>query len=303
MNKKVNKKTIIYIVIAVGLCIGTILYLLADRYLIEHAEAQVKNSQTLKSSTEQYTADENSYISDSKSIKITKKTKGSGNNKVTYYVADVQVKDATELTAQLAKNTFGRNIIDYTSTIAENNDAIFAINGDYYGFRSDGVVIRNGVLYRNEPARIGLALYKDGRMEIYDETEIPAEQLLADGVWSTYSFGPALVDNGEIVEGIDSIEVDTNFGNHSIQGKHPRTGIGMIDNNHYVFIVVDGRSKGYSRGMTLTELAQVFKELGCKVAYNFDGGGSSTMYFMGKVVNNPLGKNQERGVSDILCLN
>ncbi|MNW12867.1 hypothetical protein D3C71_2106620 [compost metagenome] len=74
----------------------------------------------------------------------------------------------------------------------------------------------------------------------------------------------------------------------------------MLAPNHYVFIVVDGRKEGYSRGMTLTEFAQTFADLGCTEAYNLDGGGSSTMYFMGRVVNNPLGKNRERGVSDIL---
>jgi exopolysaccharide biosynthesis protein len=96
--------------------------------------------------------------------------------------------------------------------------------------------------------------------------------------------------------------VDTNFGNHSIQGSNPRTGIGIIDENHFVFIVVDGRSPGYSKGVTLTEFAQIFKDLGCTDAYNIDGGGSSTMVFMGRVVNNPLGKNKERGTSDILFI-
>ena len=66
--------------------------------------------------------------------------------------------------------------------------------------------------------------------------------------------------------------------------------------------MVDGRSKGYSRGVTLTEFAEMFKALGCSAAYNLDGGGSSTMYFMGRVVNNPLGKNKERGTSDILFI-
>ena len=55
-------------------------------------------------------------------------------------------------------------------------------------------------------------------------------------------------------------------------------------------------------GMTCTELAELMKELGAHDALNFDGGGSSTMYFMGRVVNNPLGKQKERGVSDILYL-
>lgn len=102
--------------------------------------------------------------------------------------------------------------------------------------------------------------------------------------------------------GLEKIEIDTNFGNHSIQGNNPRTGVGIIANNHFVFAVVDRRSSGYSRGVTLTEFAQIFKDLGCTDAYNIDGGGSSTMYFMGRVVNNPLGRNQERGTSDILFI-
>jgi exopolysaccharide biosynthesis protein len=87
---------------------------------------------------------------------------------------------------------------------------------------------------------------------------------------------------------------------HPIQGTNPRTGIGILSNNHFVFVVVDGRDPGYSRGVTLAEFAQIFKDLGCTTAYNLDGGGSSTMYFMGEVVNNPSQKHGERAVSDIL---
>ena len=65
---------------------------------------------------------------------------------------------------------------------------------------------------------------------------------------------------------------------------------------------IDGRSSGYSRGVTLTEFARIFESLGCTQAYNLDGGGSSTLYFQGRVVNNPLGRSQERGVSDILYI-
>ena len=67
-------------------------------------------------------------------------------------------------------------------------------------------------------------------------------------------------------------------------------------------IVVDGRSTGYSRGTTMTELAQLFLDRGATVAYNLDGGGSSAMVFNGSLVNNPLGRGKERGTSDILYL-
>ena len=74
----------------------------------------------------------------------------------------------------------------------------------------------------------------------------------------------------------------------------------MVSANHFVFVVVDGRSSGYSRGVTMTEFADIFTDLGAQVAYNLDGGGSSTMVFNGALVNNPLGKGTERGTSDII---
>ena len=158
------------------------------------------------------------------------------------------------------------------------------------------------MIYRDDGARIGLAIYVDGAMEVYDETATTADDLLAAGVWNTMSFGPALVDDGGIVDGIEDVEVDTNFGNHSIQGEQPRTGLGMIDENHFVFVVVDGRSPGYSDGVTMTEFAEIFVDLGATEAYNLDGGGSATMYFNGELVNNPLGEGDERGTSDILYI-
>ena len=128
------------------------------------------------------------------------------------------------------------------------------------------------------------------------------DQLVADGVWNTLSFGPALLEGGQVVDGIEDVEVDTNVGNHSIQGAQPRTAVGVVDANHLVFVVVDGRSPGYSAGVTMTGLAEIMQGLGATTAYNLDGGGSSTMYFNGEVVNNPLGKGQERGTSDILYI-
>ena len=290
--------------------IGLILFILANRYLIEHVEVTNAISSTSgnsinkqNSSKESYTSDDWNYKSDTKSITIKKMISGSGDDKITYFVADVQLKSSSDLKSAFAKNEFGNNIIEYTSKIASDNNAIFAINGDYYGFRNDGIVIRNGKLFRDIPAREGLALYKDGTMKTYDETTTSGEKLLSQGVTQTLSFGPALVQNSKAITDFGRTVVDTNFGNRSIQNANPRTGIGIISNNHYVFVVVDGRNTGYSMGMTLSQFSQVFEDLGCTDAYNLDGGGSSTMYFMDRVVNNPLGKGEERGVSDILYIN
>ncbi|TDL38948.1 phosphodiester glycosidase family protein [Arthrobacter nitrophenolicus] len=294
-----------------------------DRFVIQHVEIsdvsayQASQSGTTTSAVQAGTSTsaavttdttsaavttDTTYSSESSDITISTVTTGSGDSTVTYYVADVVLGDATTLQSAFANDSFGENITETTSTIAEANNAIFAINGDYYGFRDTGIVIRNGVVFRDEGVRQGLAFYRDGTVKVYDETTTTAGQLLAEGVWNTLSFGPSLLDNGEVAEGIEDVEVDTNFGNHSIQGEQPRTAVGVIDENHLVFVVVDGRSPGYSAGVTMTGLAEIMQGLGATTAYNIDGGGSSTMYFNGGLVNNPLGQNKERGTSDILYI-
>lgn len=281
----------------------------ADRYLVEHVaisdassyeEANTTVSDAVTETTNG-TVTDTTYSSDEADITVTTVTTGTGDDTVTYYVADVVLTDATALRSAFAGDSFGTNIIETTSEIASDTGAVFAINGDYYGFRDTGIVIRNGVVYRDEGARQGLAFYLDGRVEIYDETSTSADELLAAGVWNTLSFGPAVVSEGSVVEGIEGVEVDTNFGNHSIQGEQPRTAVGVVDDNHLVFVVVDGREEGYSRGATLTELAEIMISLGAETAYNLDGGGSSTMYFGGEVINQPS-NGGERGTSDILYI-
>ncbi|WP_342439146.1 phosphodiester glycosidase family protein [Paenibacillus sp. FSL L8-0436] len=305
------KRKLLIVMIVVLLSLGTVIYSLADRYLIEHVEvvvaddtatAGVSTAAATVAAEVNATSDDWSYSSDDIQIQIDQVQTGSGSDQITYFVADVVLKDASSLRSAFADSSFGTNIIEDTSEIASSNNALFAINGDYYGFREDGVIIRNGTVYRDDPVRDAMALFDDGTMKTYDEEEISSSDLLAQGATNTLSFGPILIQDGNIVSDFSSVKIDSNFGNRSIQNANPRTAIGMIAPNHYVFVVVDGRSEGYSRGMTLAELAAVMSDLGATEAYNLDGGGSSTMYFMGRVVNNPLGKNQERGVSDILYI-
>ena len=311
--------------------VGGVIYWALDRYVIDHVqigdvaayEAAHSSSTTVSSATIDTVADvgasssaPTSQISPTSttavptttiaapqtSISIQKVVTGAGDETLTYFAADVVLADATLLRSGFAENKFGTNIVADTSVIAKYYDATFAINGDYYGFRESGIVVRDGIAFRDKGTRTGLAFYRDGSMKLYDERSTTADELVAGGVWNTLSFGPGLLENGQFVPGMDQVEVDTNLFNHSIQGRQPRTGIGIINANHLLFVVADGRSPGYSRGVTMTEFATIFKDLGATEAYNLDGGGSATMYFNGAVVNNPLGKGKERGTSDILYI-
>lgn len=281
-----------------------------DRFVIDHTEisdvaayeaAHSSVTPAQAAAATDVTVTDTAYTSSSTSITIARASTGSGSDALTYYTADVVASDATVVRSAFANNEYGTNITARPSEIAAEHDAVLAVNGDYYGFRTDGILIRNGVIYRDDGVREGIALYADGRAEVYDETATTARALVDAGVWSTCSFGPALVNGGTVLQGIDDVEVDTNFGNHSIQGRQPRTAVGALGQGHYVFVVVDGREEGYSRGVTMTELAQIMVDLGCQVAYNLDGGGSSTMYFNGQVINRPS-NGGERGTSDILYI-
>lgn len=317
--KRRVRRAVIATLAALGLTVGGATAWALDRYVIEHVEiadvAAYESEQTAGTTSESTASsdlsdDTSTTPADSTAaatgsaepeITVSEYTYGSGSDAATYYVADIVVSDITQLRSAFAQNSFGLNITDEPSDIAADLNSLLAINGDYYGFRETGIVLRNGVLYRDDGARIGAVIYTDGTMDIYDETTTTGSELLGAGAWQTLSFGPALVDDGSIVAGIDDVEIDTYFGNHSIQGDQPRTAIGMIEANHFVFVVVDGRSDT-SNGVTMTELAEIMSSLGATEAYNLDGGGSTTMVASdGSLVNEPS-NNGERATSDILYI-
>ncbi len=125
-----------------------------DRFVVDHVEiADVDAYEAAQGVSDTGSAAEgtvtgNTYTSDDASVTVSTVTTGSGQDTVTYHVADVTLTDATALESAFADNAFGTNIVANTSDIAEDNDAVFAINGDYYGFRDTGIVIRNGVVSR-----------------------------------------------------------------------------------------------------------------------------------------------------------
>ncbi|MBQ3481588.1 MAG: phosphodiester glycosidase family protein [Oscillospiraceae bacterium] len=235
---------------------------------------------------------ENSYHDGSISIDITEERVGD----TTVYVADVHLASAEYLKTAFADNTYGRNVTDTTSAIAESVGAILAVNGDFYGAQQSGFVIRGGVLYRSAAKKGAedLVIDADGSFGIIREAEITAQALLDSGARDVLSFGPALVENGEI-----SVSVNDEVGR--AKASNPRTAIAVIDELHYLFVVSDGRTSE-SEGLSLYELAAYLQSKGVQTAYNLDGGGSSTMVFNGRVVNNPTsGRSvKERSVSDIV---
>lgn len=300
---KVLKKPYLYASVLGLLLTSSFTYSKLKTFVLSETISTVSNTSPTSNTAAASQAAKNAQVTDTSysdgniSVKLTEKTV----NETQVYVADITLSSSDYLKTALAQNSYGTNVTAKTSVTAAENNAILAVNGDYYGANSSGYVIRNEVVYRDsvrEDASNGdLAIYKDGSFKIIYEDQVSADQLVQDGVVNLLAFGPSLVENGEI-------SVDTNTEVGQAMSSNPRTAIGIIDENHYIIVVSDGRTSE-SKGLSLYQMAEVMKSYGVKTAYNLDGGGSSTLYFNGQVINKPTtggSKISERAVSDIVYI-
>lgn len=300
---KVLKKPYLYASFLGLLLTSSFTYSMLKTFILAETISTVSNTSSTSNTAAASQAAKNAQVTDTSysdgniSVNLTEKTV----EETQVYVADITLSSSDYLKTALAQNSYGTNVTAKTSVTAAENNAILAVNGDYYGANSSGYVIRNGVVYRDsvrEDASNGdLAIYKDGSFKIIYEDQVSANQLVQDGVVNLLAFGPSLVENGEI-------SVDTNTEVGQAMSSNPRTAIGIIDENHYIIVVSDGRTSE-SKGLSLYQMAEVMKSYGVKTAYNLDGGGSSTLYFNGQVINKPTtggSKISERAVSDIVYI-
>lgn len=255
MNR--HKFAIIYTILIIAFTV----FVYADGFWLEKGIMAVESTAVEETEViEEVQVDnftENSYVDDNISIEITTDRQYDTD----IYIVDVQIKNVKYLKTAFAKDLYGKNVLETTSSIASRNNAILAINGDYYGFREEGYVLRNGTVYRNT-ARKGkrddyLIIYSDGDFKMGHEQEmtIEEEDIIAaeEGryIWQIFTFGPALIEDSEIID-TDGIE--------NANQSNPRTAIGLIEPLHYIIVCCDGRSDE-SKGLNLTRLSEYMLDL------------------------------------------
>ncbi len=221
-----------------------------------------------------------------------------------YFIIDLKLSDIEYLRTHFREED-GKVKKATTSELAEDVNAIFAINGDYFSFREHGFVVRNYTTYRNTPrppkstslnGDDTLFIMPNGMLMMFDENDPIFDNGLPSDIYQAFSFGPRLIENSTIM-----VNERSEVG-QSAQS-NPRTAIGMIEPLHYVILVSEGRLYD-GDGMKLLEVAQILDSLGCTNAYNLDGGSSTTLYFNGEVINTPgRSDGSEREISDIIYIN
>ncbi len=204
---------------------------------------------------------------------------------VSYVLADIYVGEITCLKTAFAQNTYGVGYTEKLSDMSGTMRAVLAVNGDSYSnnrHKDNGTIIRNGVVYRDSPTDMETCVLNwDGTMDIYSPDQMDLQELIEKGAYQSWIFGPSLLDESGKAKSKESFRTWS-----YIKESHPRTALGYFEPGHYCLLLVDGRQKS-SRGMFLEEMAKVFEDLGCKAAYNMDGGHCSFMTFQGRTANHP----------------
>lgn len=217
-------------------------------------------------------------------------------NKVEYWAIEIEKEEGIN---PLHKGMGGDqvNTRERISEFAKRHNATIAINasaGNTAG-KPQGLQIRHGKFMQTTTRTVRfhewLGVTKDGWFKLIKAPYDP-DQLIKSGIWNTFSFGPVLIENGKIRD------AKTWESGADIAMDNPRTGIGQKPNGNYIILIVDGR-EDISEGVTFQEYAELFKQYGCWIAYNLDGGGSTQLVVNGNITNHPS-DGEERPMMDFI---
>lgn len=214
-----------------------------------------------------------------------------------YRVARITISDPSQLrTATAGKPTSSK--VALISSMAEKYNAVLALNANYLS--NDPVKTsfeyRMGEKIRNKPNRTKdlLIIDENGDFNLFIKSgkdEIKAFEDAGHTIVNAFTFGPALIRNGEL------LALDGNYG-YNPHGREPRLAIGQTGPLNYLILLVEGRTQD-SHGMTHEELANLMFDLGCQQAFNLDGGNSATLVFNGGYYQTKSLSN-ERAQSDMI---
>jgi len=213
------------------------------------------------------------------------------------YMAKVRLNNPNALKMVLA-NDMVTSKGETTSHAGKRTGAVLAINAGGFmkaknGMLSPiGITVVNGQIktFSNDSKISFVGFNNKGRLVGGKITS--KEQIAQKGILQGASFLPTLLQDGK------RMPIPRDWAN----ARQPRTLIGHFDNGDLLFIVIDGRRKGWSNGVTLEEAQRKLQEFHVVDAYNLDGGGSSAFYYKGKILNRPSDGRERVVSSNIVVL-
>ena len=251
-------------------------------------------------------ADEGHYIYLSQDLFVEIKRYTDPNLTLVWYETEIKVQNEETLHCYLTEKNTNSYRFSTPEALAAANNAVVALTDDFFNYRLynseiPGIIIRNGEIISNTtyqktdtwPPLDTLAVFLDGSMKTFGKNEYTAQEYLDMGAVQVFAFGPILVQDGELGE---RIQDDTYY-----HYREPRCALGMIAPGHYLTLTVNGRTDD-SSGAYLLWLGQRMIQRGVTEALNLDGGGTTSLVFMGETVNEDgTGSSSVRSISSIIA--
>ena len=259
------------------------------------AEAQFPHYAALLPEASRFEGD--SYIGDNALILMERHSRKDGALSSAYTYAEIYLPDVHCLRTWYMDDPADdlAGIADIR-TASRAVQAAYAVNGDFYSLQGVNAV-RNGTVINSCISKYDLCvLYEDGSMKTYSTDDLPSQDLVdtaLSGAWQAWSFGPLLLTKeGEAIPDFSGRTIEY------LTRLHPRTAIGYFGPGHYCIVSITGYQNG-SPGVSLEELSAFFASLGCRQAYNLDGGGSTHVWYHGHEIGHP---SEARALSDLIYI-
>ena len=215
-------------------------------------------------------------------------------DKRVYTFSEVKIAHPSQLRRFLAGGAYGSAIQLTPRTMAKSVNAVVGSAGDFYKFRSEGVVVHEGVVRKGNDNRVDtcyidrngdlLFTYR-GRFSSNEELQRYVDE---NGIRFSISFGPVLVENGERVPIPEYYELG------EIYDPYARAVLCQLDELHYLVLTVN-IDLGYTEVLNLPQLQKQIMKLGVRHAYTLDGGQTGTIVMNDRVMNLV----EQRKISDI----
>lgn len=213
-----------------------------------------------------------------------------------YTFGEVKIADASQFRRFLADGKYNSGQLYTTTEMAASVNAVLASAGDYYGYRSIGIVVNEGKVYRGRGHYLDTC-YIDGQGDLLftyagDFTDEASAQAFVDenDVRFSLSFGPVMILNGQC-------QVPDDYNSGEINSAYSRAALCQLGELHYLVVTANAEDPYYTLPR-VSQFAQQLQALGVPTAYALDGGQTATIAMDGQVINK-VSYGSQRDISDI----
>ena len=218
-------------------------------------------------------------------------------NSCVYTFSEVKIAHATQFRRYLSGGKYSSGVLHTTTEMAESVNAVVAASGDYYGYRGIGLVVNNGLVYRDKGQNLDscgidengdLVFVKRGQITDQEGAEKFVEE---NNIRFSLSFGPVMIENGEYC-------VPYNYVTGEINDEFAREALCQLDTLHYAVVTANYEGR-YGQVPNVRTFTKNLMSMGIKTAYGLDGGQTATIVMNNKMMNT-VSYGAQRNISDII---